>query len=381
AVFMNATLRDLARRVEVHLISMLDRADQLEANRELASFCTSAEFVVRSSARPRLNGTILPRAVREFASEELEWLLHRQIYTRAIDVVQLEYTPMAQYAGHYRHIANALFEHDVYFQSIARGLKGAPNAKAAFEYLRALRYELKALPRMDRIQTCTAENRDYLLGFLPQIARKTQAGLRAAIDVSRYRFHSGGREPLTMLFLGSFRHLPNQLALEWFTAKVLPRVLDQCPQARLVVAGSEMQPNQAPPLSPAIEVLGCVADVRQPLSRYAAFVCPVLSGSGIRVKLLEAFATGIPAVSTPLGAEGLARKDGEFCLLASEPEDFARRILELFSQPEAAAEMAERARHEVATRWNTRHLTEHLVESYRDALVEKRGATSSRFPS
>ena len=66
-----------------------------------------------------------------------------------------------------------------------------------------------------------------------------------------------------------------------------------------------------------MQMLGFVEDVRDPLSRYAIFVCPILSGSGVRVKLLEAFAAGIPVVSTRVGAEGLAVKDGEFCALAA----------------------------------------------------------------
>ncbi|HVX66527.1 MAG TPA: glycosyltransferase, partial [Bryobacteraceae bacterium] len=382
AVFMNATLRELARHTEVHLVSMLDRADQLEANRQLAACCASAEFVVRSNLKSKTLGAIVPSAVREFASEDLEWLIHRQIYTRSIDVVQLEYTPMAQYAGRFERIANVLFEHDVYFQSIARGLAGSPSLSAAFEYLRALRYELRALRRMDRIQVCSEENRRYLLSFLPELAPKLQSGLRAGIDVSRYPFETRGREPFTMLFLGSFRHLPNQVALDWFVAKVLPEVLAACPRARLVVVGSEMPPNHGLPCSDAIEILGRVEDVREPLSRYAVFVCPVLSGSGVRVKLLEAFAAGIPAVSTPLGAEGLARKDGDLCLLAERPGDFARHILELFSDGEKAAAMAARARREVESGWDSHALTSRLLDSYREALAARRSIiSSSSLPS
>ena len=56
----------------------------------------------------------------------------------------------------------------------------------------------------------------------------------------------------------------------------------------------------------------------------------------MRVKLLEAFAAGIPVVSTPLGAEGLAGKDGEICALAEDPAEFARKIVELFDDPEKA---------------------------------------------
>ena len=83
-----------------------------------------------------------------------------------------------------------------------------------------------------------------------------------------------------------------------------------------------------------MEMLGYVDDVREPLARYAVFVCPILSGSGVRVKLLEAFAAGIPVVSTVVGAEGLAVKDGEFCALADDPAEFAERVLALLRDPE-----------------------------------------------
>ena len=62
------------------------------------------------------------------------------------------------------------------------------------------------------------------------------------------------------------------------------------------------------------------------LQRYAVFVCPILSGSGVRVKLLEAFAAGFRWSRRVIGAEGLARKDGEFCALADDPDEFADHV-------------------------------------------------------
>ena len=158
-------------------------------------------------------------------------------------MVQLEYTPLAQYAADYRRLASVLFEHDVYFQSIGRGLPylagAAAKLKARFEYLRALRFELSVLGRFDRVQVCTDENRRYLEGFAPALKEKLQAGLRAGIDTSRYRYSSGGRDSRSMLFLGSFRHAPNQAALDWFIRHVLPRVLERAAGARLTVVGSD----------------------------------------------------------------------------------------------------------------------------------------------
>jgi GT2 family glycosyltransferase len=378
AVFMYSAVRELAQLAELHLIALLDHPHELEAHRELGALCASAEFLVRKAGKTSL-GSITPHAVSEFASEDLAWLIDRQLYTRGIDVLQLEYTPLAQYAGGYHSIATALFEHDVYFQSIARGLaeprRFAVKCRAAFEYLRALRYELCALPKLDSIQVCSRENRDYLLSFLPELAGKIREGLRAGIDSSAYSFQPEGREPRTMLFLGSFRHIPNQTALHWFLNRVLPRVLERHPDARLVVVGSEPPPRHVLPPSPAIELRGFVEDIREPLARYAVFVCPVLSGSGVRVKLLEAFAAGIPVISTRLGAEGVARNDGEFCALADEPESFAARICDLFNRPAEGAAMAARARAEVEDNWDAARATRRLVSSYIQTLHAKRGQT------
>jgi glycosyltransferase involved in cell wall biosynthesis len=119
-----------------------------------------------------------------------------------------------------------------------------------------------------------------------------------------------------------------------------------------------------------------VEDIRDVLGRYAVFVCPVLSGSGIRVKLLEAFASGIPVVSTRLGAEGLASGDGGICALADEPSDFAAKILTMFGDPDGAAAMAARARAEVERNWNMADVTRRLLESYRDVVWEKRGSST-----
>jgi glycosyltransferase involved in cell wall biosynthesis len=322
-------------------------------------------------------GSVLPYAVREFANDDLEWLIHRQMYLKKIDVLQLEYTPMAQYRGAYHRIATALFEHDVYFQSVARGLGFMAGAverlKARVEYLRALRYELGALEGFDQVQVCTRENRDYLASFLPGMAGRVKEGLRAGIDTSRYDFKPCGREPRTMLFLGSFRHDPNRIALDWFVGHVLPRILASIPDARLVVAGSDPPPPHAyADHAGSLDLVGYVEDVREPLSRYAVFVCPILSGSGVRVKLLEAFAAGIPVVSTRVGAEGLAHEDGNWCALADDPGEFAAKVVALLNDEAVAAAMARRARAGVEADWDMAAVTHKLADGYRELVWSAR---------
>ena len=304
-------------------------------------------------------------AIREFRERELAHILNRIIYLNQADVLQLEYTIFGQYAGEYRHVAVALFEHDVAFQAIARAypflrsplLRG----KAAWGYLRMLRYELRLLRRFDVVQVCTRENRLYLESFLPSMRGRIQDGLRAGIAARQYQSPGPPRRPFTMLFLGNFRHLPNITAVQWFCKESLPRILKRYPQTRLVLAGADPPPlheffggvvDARADAGRAIDLPGYIPDIRPSLQQNAVFICPVLSGSGVRVKLLEAFASGIPVVSTYIGAEGLARKDGEFCLLTDDPLEFADRVIELFDHPERGEQLAAAARAEVMANWD-----------------------------
>jgi glycosyltransferase involved in cell wall biosynthesis len=373
---MYNTLRELVRRCDVYAVVMLDYERELTANEELRSFCRNVEFIVRRNDLDPHLASIAPHAVHEFHTPEIEWIIEREVLRHGIDIIQLEYTALGQYAKPFNRLVCALFEHDVYFQSIGRALpymRSMERFKARFEYLRAIRYELNLLPRCDHIQVCSIENKAYIESFLPKLAPRIDAGLRAGIDTRQYPFPGGPRRPFTMLFLGSFRHLPNQVALDWFTREVLPLILHRLPQARLLVAGSDPPPRHSiPDPANAIDLLGFVEDIQPLFSSCALFICPIRSGSGVRVKLLEAFASGIPVVSTKLGAEGLARIDGEFCALSDDPRDFASKAVQLLQDEETATAMALRARREVEENWDTAAITDRLVSRYIELLSGKR---------
>jgi len=375
-VFMYQTVRELARLCDLHVIILLDHERERAAHAELDQICKSTQYMVRMEGRQKALGSTEPHALREFRNRDLAWLIHRQIYIHSIDVLQLEYLVMGQYAGGFKRIPSILFEHDVYFQSIARRLPYMSSAVermvSRWEYLRAIRYELKLLPKLDRVQVCSRDNADYLRSFLPELNGRVDDGYRAGIDTSGYDFRPSGREPFTLLFLGSFRHLPNVEALQWFLHEVFPRIRKEEPRARLVIVGSDPPPRHSLRDSEAIEMIGFVEDVREPLMRYALFVCPILAGSGVRVKLLEAFAAGIPVVSTRLGAEGLADKDGDICALADDPAGFAGHVVRLLRNPEEARALAERARADVVAKRDMRAMTGRLVECYRAEIAAMR---------
>ena len=292
-------------------------------------------------------------------------------------MLQLEYTPLGQYAGAYQRIASILFEHDIYFQSIGRGLASLTRTlekiSARFEYLRALRYELRMLPHCDRIQVCTRDNKEYLASFAPGIREKLQDGLRAGIDTSRYEVAACPREPETMLFLGSFRHTPNAVAIEWFARKVMPLVLASRPAARLVVIGrgAAALPVRRPRRRDRVPRIcgrhpggaGQVRRLRLPdlerLGRAGETARSVRGGNS----------DGVDYTSERKGSR--ARTANSVCWRMS-PEQFAQKILRLFENPAEAAELAARAREEVVSNWDMAVLTRRLEESYREVVREKR---------
>ena len=405
AVFMNQTVRHLRRLANLHLLCLLDEEKDLATNQQLSAICASTEFPVRRKNRFYGSG-LLPHAAKEFYSPDLLWRLHRSMYVNEIDVLQLDYTQFAVYSAPFRRIATFLFEHDIYFQFVRRGMKTLDNPLVwihhFYEYLRALRFERQVVRKFDAVQVCTAANRRYLETYAWNAAPIVE-GLRAGIDVSRYEYVAEGRELETLLFTGNFRHPPNQEALTFFARQVLPKVRQHHPEARLIVVGAEVPPQFERSLEDTkIEFVGRVADIRPSLYRHTVFVCPVLSGSGVRVKLLEAFASGIPVVSTTLGAEGLVSDREEILELADTADEFAMRVVKVLDNPEHARDLARRARREVEEAWNVETLTRKLEQHYRSVLRDKvsrfeqgnsisplldnppegdRGATSELLPS
>ncbi|HSU30651.1 MAG TPA: glycosyltransferase [Bryobacteraceae bacterium] len=380
AVFMKQTLEGLAPVADIHFVGFIDTETQREAQGPLNQICASTHFLLRHRKPPRNPSTMIPHAVREFWDRDFEWAIHRTMYLHRIDVVQLDYTILGQYRGDFRHIPCFLFEHDIFFQSLWRGMETAGKKPVGLlEYARMLRYELGMVKGFTRVQVCSRENADYLVGFEPELKDRIDADQRAAIDTARYPFVADAREPDTILFVGSFRHAPNLEAINWFTTEVLPLVVERRPAVTLVIVGAEA-PVSMRHLNdhPNIRMAGFVEDVREPLTQCKVFLCPVLAGSGVRVKLLEAFASGIPVVSTAIGAEGLATKQTGICEIADTAEEFAAAVVRLLSDDSYARELARRAREMVERDKDSRALTVRLAATYRrEAERLRKGALRS----
>ncbi|MBI1955297.1 MAG: glycosyltransferase [Acidobacteria bacterium] len=369
AVLMFETIRELAKRHNLFVLTFVDWPAEAASNRSLEAWARKVETVLRRPA-PSRPFQLRSSTQQDFSDPAFAALLEKLVFLYDIDLIQFEYTQLAQYHLPLEYTAQCLWEVDVHFRSVqrqllSRGHSVSAKAQEFLEWLRALRFEVNAVRKFDAVFTCHEEERLFLESFLNGRRPQVFAGLQTAIDVSKHPFPGGPRRADSLLFVGNFQHTPNVQGLRYFCQEVFPQIRARRPQATLTIVGAQSPPEIQQTLSgEGIHFLGQVDDIREPLGQHAVFVCPILSGAGVRVKLLEAFASGIPAVSTPLGAEGIAATPGTHLLVANTPAEFAAACLQLLEQPEKAAALAANARRLVETTYDWAVVGHRLEQIY-----------------
>jgi glycosyltransferase involved in cell wall biosynthesis len=162
------------------------------------------------------------------------------------------------------------------------------------------------------------------------------------------------RAPATceLLFVGGFRHTPNADAVAWFVAEVLPRVRAAVPAARLVVAGSEAAARVGALASDAVEVVGWQPRLEPLYGRVRAVVAPIRFGAGIKGKVGEALALGVPTAMTSIAAEGMYIDDGVHGLVADDPAALAEGIVRLLRDDDLWLRLSRQGRRLVEERFS-----------------------------
>ncbi|MGE5384605.1 MAG: glycosyltransferase [Betaproteobacteria bacterium] len=168
-------------------------------------------------------------------------------------------------------------------------------------------------------------------------------------------------EAPTLLFLGTFLYPPNVHAMEYMLDKVWPLVRAQIPAARLVIGGNkpeEIRHFAQPPAG--VDFAGFIPSLDDAYAAARAVVCPVLSGGGTRVKIVEAAAYARAVVSTTLGMEGLDFTADKEILIGDTPEAFAAHCVQLLSDLPRAEQIGLAARRKAQTIYDKAAVVERI---------------------
>jgi glycosyltransferase involved in cell wall biosynthesis len=156
--------------------------------------------------------------------------------------------------------------------------------------------------------------------------------------------------------------MPNIEGIWWFLEKCWPGVHHFFPDLKLKLAGRNMPAKMKHHHWPGVEVIGEVEDARSFISNHPVMIVPLLSGSGVRVKIIEAMALGRTIITTTTGAEGIRYTKGENILIADTPVDLFEQIKFCVKNPEACARIGANARVLIESQHNNLIATEAMLQ-------------------
>jgi len=331
AVRMYNLMRRAAPDYDQVLVSFA--GDSREAPSELLDICCEVVLVKRPGTH-LLPSTSRPDIVEEFDSPAFHAALRQTVRKWKPALAQLEFTQMAQYAADCAPAKTVLVEHDVTLDLYQQLLAQGDDWELRRQLKRWVRFETAAWGRVDRVVTMSEKDRGLVSG------RAHVVCLPNGVDLERFRPVGGIPDPRRLLFIGSFAHLPNLLAVDFFLREAWPQ-LKASGVTLHIIAGARhqyyldryrgrVQPDLA---QRGIEIEDFVADVRPAYQRATLVVAPLVASAGTNIKIMEAMAMGKAVVSTPAGINGLDLNPGTDVMIANTGAEMAQAILGLLDNP------------------------------------------------
>jgi len=378
-------IREISRKCEVHVLAFdqpITRPTHVtphDCARALLAFCASVDWVEMSSSAPGRSRYGL--ALRGFVGGEpydFAWLrsshmaekLKRKMGSLSFDVVHVDTLGLAQYLPLLGKVGALLNHHDVESRKIEVRASNARNpvmrAYFSLEAAKLLTAERKWCPQFGVNAVVSDEEGEVL--------RSTSPGVKVhvvpnGVDTDFFTCRPDPGRP-TLLFCGSLDMHPNQEAMAYFLKRIWPRLVAQVPDIELYIVGRNPPRwlEEAGKNNPRVHVTGYVDDVRPYFQHAAVCVCPIVSGGGTRLKILDSLAMGVPVVSTPFAASGLSLEHERHLLLGDTDEQFTDATLRLLRYPSLRAELARAGADRVDRLYSWTVVGRTLLDAYDMAL-------------
>jgi glycosyltransferase involved in cell wall biosynthesis len=387
---LNLTLR-LARRHHITYICHRN-GDPVEAARAAAFFGDKgvATVVVPRVAPPRSGPGFyarlaanllspLPYSVTSHCSQALLDAVKAHRRAHAVDLWHCEWTPCAVALRAARGGPRLVMAHNVESLIWQRYYEHETNRMRRWyirrQWRKFERFERRALARVDHVVAVSPA--DAAL-FRDQFGARRVSVVDNGVDTSYFRPGVGPRDPRRILFLGSLDWRPNLDAVDQLLTHVFPAVRAAVPQAHLWLVGRHPPEELRRRLFsfPNVELHADVADVRPFLNGCGLLAVPLRIGGGSRLKILEALASGVPVVSTRVGAEGLSLEPGRHLTVTADVGDMAPAITAAIRSHRAALAQAAAGRQRVLECYDWEILADRLGRVWLDCAglaAESRG--------
>jgi len=378
AVRISNLVRRMSTFAEVWLLVLGEATDDEATRRAYGPICRRVLFhrIRREAAHREDPWGLIPPSPAPYSDPAVSRRISDLVEAHGLDIVQLEFAELGAHVRRRDRAPTILVEHDLGFETqrrqrslgIARRFDAASSLGSdALDDTRQERFELLACTAADQVHCMSGRDRDILASRLNGADH-----LRVIPNGVDTEVYSPGpaADRRGVLFFGSFPHLPNLDAFEYLVEEVWPEIRRRAPDARLTVAGAR------PPSAvldhdgrDGIHVVGEVDEAAPLYRNHRVLLVPLRSGSGTRLKILEALASGLPVVSTSLGAEGLSLSSPPELTTADSPPAMAEAVAALLDADDGEIEsIGERGRSLITAHYDWNRIAE-CVRSALDELV------------
>jgi polysaccharide biosynthesis protein PslH len=344
-----------------------------------ASKLSEVSSAVRGEPQVLASAVLAPQRALEM---RIFWVRMRELAQRAVrewqpDVVMVGHDMAAAWARDLPPSLPAVLTlHNLVWHWYLSRARRTTGVRAALLRAEAARYRVYTLRMLRRYQAAVAVSTTEA----DEVRRSTAVPVSViptGVDTRELTPAPDPDGPPRLVFTGTLGYQPNSEGIAWFADSVWPQVLRAVPDAQLDIVG------RAPPPSvlalnerPGITVVGPVPLMAPYFERAHAVIVPILTGAGIRVKIVEAMAAGRAIVSTSLGWEGLPHLiPGEHLLVDDEPAHFAAATVRLLREPELRRRLASQARSLAERHYDWRGLGDE-----QEAVLERVLAAPTRTP-
>lgn len=307
-----------------------------------------------------------PLQARIMWSERLMWKVNTFLQAHTPDIIHVEHLRMSEYgmrlATNRKVIWDAV-DHltSLYEQAATTSVSPFWQLAARLEAPRLKKYELSLTGQFPA--TLVISQQDKLLFQRDNIYQDRIHLAPLGLKLSQ-QANTQLRSENTLVITGTLNYHPNIAAAQYFVREIFPLVVRQRPDVMLQLVGANPVPEISRLQSQRINVTGYVDSISDYLQRAALALAPIKYGSGIQVKVLEAFSTATPVVATAVALRGLDAHDQEQVRVANTPADFSAAILDLLASPDLRQRIGLAGRQYVEEHHDIRATTQNLIDIY-----------------